>query len=172
MLDAGFKLHKQIGLHLRLAEVNGLPVSCLDYVVQNGDVLYVVATRNARPSPSWVTAAHCRTTRGKIQHLRSKEPGEYIYIYKYIYIYFVHSSLISTQHTHTHIHTQNRGGGDGGEEVGGGYIREEPWVAGVQVGCGADGGGFGEGGAVAYGVCEFAGLFVFFVVWVGGLVGV
>ncbi len=76
LLDASFKLHKQIGLHLRLAEVNGLPVSQLDYVVQNGDVLYVVATRNAKPSPSWVTAAHCRTTRGKIRtYFRSKEPG-------------------------------------------------------------------------------------------------
>lgn len=76
LLDAGFKLHKQIGLHLRLAEVNGLPVSSLGYVVQNGDVLYVVATRNAKPSPSWVRAAHCRTTRGKIRtYFRTKEHG-------------------------------------------------------------------------------------------------
>ncbi|TFJ85649.1 hypothetical protein NSK_003157 [Nannochloropsis salina CCMP1776] len=76
LLDAGFKLHKQIGLHLRLAEVNGFPLASLDYVVQNGDVLYVVATRNAKPSPSWVREAHCRTTRGKIRtYFRSVEPG-------------------------------------------------------------------------------------------------
>lgn len=41
VLDAAFKLHKQIGLHLRLAEVNGLP-SSMEHEVQNGDVLFVV----------------------------------------------------------------------------------------------------------------------------------
>ena len=41
VLDAAFKLHKQIGLHMRLAEVNGLP-SSMEHEVQNGDVLFVV----------------------------------------------------------------------------------------------------------------------------------
>lgn len=45
-------------------------------MVRNGDVLFVVATRNARPAPSWAAAAQCRTTRGKIRsYFRSKEPG-------------------------------------------------------------------------------------------------
>jgi (p)ppGpp synthase/HD superfamily hydrolase len=56
--------------------VNGLPCQDIDYVVHNGDVLFVVATRNARPSPSWAAAAQCRTTRGKIRsYFRSREPG-------------------------------------------------------------------------------------------------
>ena len=56
--------------------MNGLPCQDIDYVVHNGDVLFVVATHNARPSPSWAAAAQCRTTRGKIRsYFRIKEPG-------------------------------------------------------------------------------------------------
>lgn len=62
--------------HPQNTQVNGLPCQDIDYVVRNGDVLFVVATRNARPAPSWAAAAQCRTTRGKIRsYFRSKEAG-------------------------------------------------------------------------------------------------
>jgi len=66
VLDAAFQIHTDVGLHASGALINGQPVQ-FSYVLQNGDVVSITTSPDAKPQPDWMRWATRRSTRTKLR---------------------------------------------------------------------------------------------------------
>lgn len=65
VLDAAFKIHTEVGMHMLYPEVNGCQVDP-SYKLQNGDRVNIETSPQARPKTSWLAHAWLRSTRVKL----------------------------------------------------------------------------------------------------------
>lgn len=65
ILDAAFKIHTEVGMHMLYPEVNGVKVGP-SYPLQNGDRVNIVTSAQATPRREWLQHAWLRSTRGKL----------------------------------------------------------------------------------------------------------
>lgn len=72
-IDFAFAVHSHIGLRMRLAKANGVLVP-LDYQIQNGDVIEVVTSRDAKPNQNWLSLCVSSRTKSRLRsYFHSKD---------------------------------------------------------------------------------------------------
>ncbi len=72
-LDFAFHIHTEVGMHTRAAEVNGRIVP-LNYVLNSGDVVKILTSKQQHPRHSWLNIAVTGRARSKIKaYLRQQE---------------------------------------------------------------------------------------------------
>ncbi|CAE7171172.1 spoT [Symbiodinium pilosum] len=64
-LDAAFKIHSEVGLHMQHAVINDKKVPPF-YQLQNGDRVNIVTSDDAAPPREWLAYAFLRSTRNKL----------------------------------------------------------------------------------------------------------
>eukprot|EP00930_Biecheleria_cincta_P047039 TRINITY_DN32541_c0_g1_i1.p1 TRINITY_DN32541_c0_g1~~TRINITY_DN32541_c0_g1_i1.p1 ORF type:complete len:668 (+),score=110.59 TRINITY_DN32541_c0_g1_i1:40-2004(+) len=73
VLDAAFKIHTEVGIHMRYPEVNGQLVP-LFYKLENGDRVNIVTCPSSRPKREWLQQCFLRSTRSKLSaYFRKKQ---------------------------------------------------------------------------------------------------
>jgi len=65
-LDFAFHVHTDVGLTFRAARVNGSIVP-MDYQLENGDIVEVIRSSDARPSPRWMTLLRTASARNRLK---------------------------------------------------------------------------------------------------------
>ncbi|MDF7637079.1 bifunctional (p)ppGpp synthetase/guanosine-3',5'-bis(diphosphate) 3'-pyrophosphohydrolase [Leuconostocaceae bacterium ESL0958] len=70
-LDMAFAIHSKVGIHTTGAKANGRIVP-LDYQIQNGDILEILTSPNARPSRDWLDLVFSRRARHRIKQYLKK----------------------------------------------------------------------------------------------------
>ncbi len=65
-LDFAFHVHTDVGLTFRAARVNGSIVP-MDYQLENGDIVEVIRSGDARPSPRWMTLLKTASARNRLK---------------------------------------------------------------------------------------------------------
>lgn len=74
-LDAAFKIHTEVGLHMLYPVVNGNKVNPY-YTLQNGDRVSIITSAEACPKPEWLSYCWLRSTRNKLAaHFRKLAKG-------------------------------------------------------------------------------------------------
>jgi guanosine-3',5'-bis(diphosphate) 3'-pyrophosphohydrolase len=72
-IDFAFAVHSHVGLHMRLAKANGTLVP-LDYKIQNGDVIEIVTSRDAKPNQNWLSLCVSSRTKSRLRsYFHSKD---------------------------------------------------------------------------------------------------
>jgi len=76
-LDAAFKIHSEVGLHMLYPVINDKKVAPF-YELQNGDRVNIVMSEDAEPPREWLAYAYLRSTRNKLSAYfrRSKKDKE------------------------------------------------------------------------------------------------
>ncbi|MDR1778744.1 MAG: bifunctional (p)ppGpp synthetase/guanosine-3',5'-bis(diphosphate) 3'-pyrophosphohydrolase [Clostridiales Family XIII bacterium] len=75
-LDFAYKIHSDIGSKCSGAKVNGRMVS-IDYVLQNGEIVDILTSNNAKPSMDWLNIAKSSNARSKIrQYLKKQDKSQ------------------------------------------------------------------------------------------------
>lgn len=69
-LDFAFHVHTDVGLTFRAARVNGSIVP-MDYQLENGDIVEVIRSGDARPSPRWMTLLKTASARNRLKKFLS-----------------------------------------------------------------------------------------------------
>ncbi len=65
-LDFAFHVHTDVGLSFRAARVNGSIVP-MDYQLENGDIVEVIRSSDARPSPRWMNLLKTASARNRLK---------------------------------------------------------------------------------------------------------
>lgn len=65
-LDFAFRIHTDIGLSFRSANVNGA-IATIDQQLENGDMVEIKTWNEPRPSPEWIKQVHTKDARAKIR---------------------------------------------------------------------------------------------------------
>ncbi|MDR3071993.1 MAG: bifunctional (p)ppGpp synthetase/guanosine-3',5'-bis(diphosphate) 3'-pyrophosphohydrolase, partial [Clostridiales Family XIII bacterium] len=71
-LDFAYKIHSDIGSKCSGAKVNGRIVA-IDYVLQNGEIIDILTSNNAKPSMDWLKIAKSSNARSKIRQYMKKQ---------------------------------------------------------------------------------------------------
>lgn len=71
-IDFAYRVHTEVGHHLRGAKVNGRMVP-LKYKLQNGDTIEILTDPNAHPSKDWLKIAATSRAKSKIRAVTKKE---------------------------------------------------------------------------------------------------
>ena len=74
-LDFAYRVHTDVGHHTVGAKVNGKMVP-LDYSLQNGDIVEIITSKNAKPSLDWLNMVGATESRNKIRNWFKKENRE------------------------------------------------------------------------------------------------
>lgn len=74
-LDAAFKIHSEVGLHMLYPEINDKKVAPF-YELQNGDRVNIVIDNDAVPQREWLAYAFLRSTRNKLSGYFRKQTKE------------------------------------------------------------------------------------------------
>ncbi|CAE8702700.1 unnamed protein product, partial [Polarella glacialis] len=73
VLDAAFKIHTEVGMHMLYAMVNGKKVAPTT-TLQNGDEINIITSSEASPKVAWLDYVYLRSTRSKLaQHFRKED---------------------------------------------------------------------------------------------------
>jgi len=73
VLDAAFKIHTEVGMHMLYAMVNGKKVAPTT-TLQNGDEINIITSSDASPKVAWLDYVYLRSTRSKLaQHFRKED---------------------------------------------------------------------------------------------------
>lgn len=77
-LDFAYRIHTALGHHCAGAKVNGKLVS-LDYKFRNGDIVEIITSPSAKPSPDWLKLIVASSAKSKVRrYLRSQVREENI----------------------------------------------------------------------------------------------
>lgn len=70
-IDFAYEIHTDIGNHTEAVRINGEPKPLTD-ALRNGDLVQVITSPDAHPSPAWLSSVHSGRARAEIrQYLRS-----------------------------------------------------------------------------------------------------
>lgn len=70
-IDFAYEIHTDIGNHTEAVRINGEPKPLTD-ALKNGDLVQVITSPDAHPSPAWLSSVHSGRARAEIrQYLRS-----------------------------------------------------------------------------------------------------
>lgn len=74
-LDAAFKIHSEVGMHMLYPEINDKQVPPF-YELQNGDRVNIVTAEDAVPQREWLACAFLRSTRNRLSARFRKQSKE------------------------------------------------------------------------------------------------
>jgi len=84
VLDFAFKIHSDLGIHFRGAEVNGKLVS-FDYQIGNNDLVHIIKADKAEPYEEWLYVLKCPHSRNKLKQYLNKRKQKAIVLGKKTY---------------------------------------------------------------------------------------
>jgi len=76
-LDFAFYVHTDLGLHCLGAKVNGKLVP-LSYIVENGDRIEIISSKNQKPKPDWLDFAVTSKAKSKIKNALNSEKKQLV----------------------------------------------------------------------------------------------
>lgn len=77
VLDFAFKIHSNLGIHFRGAEVNGKLVS-FDYQISNNDLVHIIKSDKAEPYEEWLDVLKCPHSKNKLRQFLNKQKHKVI----------------------------------------------------------------------------------------------